>query len=998
MASNSISRSPSETVGSKNPLSLSLFSDLTPQERGEVHSVWKSRWQLVSCLLGIVLGILAIASGLLVLTLLPELTTTFIGIACIAIGIVLLITGISLYLSLRLTKKLPPPRVNVRDLQDQLRTMLEARIPSPSLSGPEDLVTTIKKREVVLATFDRELRKQERSFYALLSQETENKHQVLFDLSEFRELQERVSSELGSLYSCYDGQSVVGNSHDYRLLQLESDRNLLIQEIVDLEASRSMQMKNIEEKRGKLKILTQEVNKIEKQIVEEEPFSSSESKHASTLILQNVLQERNSLLDKLAEAYNDLISSSLHQEDLMRQRLNVDKAIQSILDMEASNVLLKRDYKEKYLETKFVIQRLNDNLQDRESAILSLTQEVELLSETIEQLKISSPRNAELVEELRSLRQEVATKKKTISEMEEEIRSSKSLLKEIADINSRLTESTQRQYQGQLLIDSLEQQQRALEAKINEQKEQLDSKTSQERSLKEENAQLKDMFNWESGRVQCLKEALARMQKQMQSFKEEKQELIDSLHLSKIHLSNAQEKIEGLVEEMLLKDEEIMQSKSEIIKLQDLLVTSEEEVCALREAVRDKKNLLVSYQSLQGLISQLEDERILVDEKIRRIVEQNLAAAESARESDREKARLIQELQELRQCYTAEAEKLKEEKAKLEEETLQRYCSYTGEVAHLQSMNQQMAAQLRDALALTEHSEEGALRMLASQLISLSPHIKESVKEEIKRSPCSRMLAFTCPRFFGYIGSDLSCNSLRSGVYLEEESSEGTEEGKRTIVRKRCFREWLFALLGFFSFEEVQSIANRAEELAQDSSGDKSDLFARLEKEFPGLQPAANTLNDWLLQCYPYVTALPIFNSSTRWQAFLVELLQKMRKGAQGPLEFLLPQERAYFQVLSYFSGKLPLILGSIGGKEGFLLGGGSLGEFSYASFGNVSWDRFIQAIEDLLHIRSSLHGPQVIDVEQASEAVLRTTSSQAYAATLAQRHAPKTWVPPEDI
>ncbi|EPP38758.1 hypothetical protein BOKEGFJH_00933 [Chlamydia avium] len=990
---------PLGTSGLENKFSLSLFSDLTPEERGEVTSLWKSRCPLVSCIVGLVLSIFAISVGLLVLTLLPATTLTFIGVAFVAIGTVLLITSISLYLSIRLPKRSIPPRVSVRDLQNQLRAMLTAHSPCGEVRR-EDLLATIQKKEEMLATFDRELRKQERFFYSLLSQETENRHQILLDLSEFRELQERVSSELGSLYSYYGGHSV-GSTNDFRLLQLESERNLLIQQIMDLEASKSSTMKFIEEHREKLKTLSQEVHQVELQIVEEESSELSESKSKTFCVFQNLLQERNNLLNKLAEGYNELISSSMHQERLMQQRLNLDMAIQDILNSENLDVLLKRDYKERYLQAKITIQCLREQLRNKESKVFSLSHDVDLLNETIEQLKESSPLNAAIIEELHALRQEVSSKKEVISDMQEQITINKSLIKEFTDINTHLSDRIQQHEKDQLLIGSLEQQQNILEAKVNEQREQLDRKVQQIHSLKEENEQLRDtMFSWESGQVRGLMESLAKTQKQMQVLQDEKSELADSLHLSRMSIENTQEKIEKLIKEVTSKDEELLRSKGEITKLQDLLATSEEEAIALRDAVLDKENLLSSYQSLQSLVSQLESDRIVLEEKMRNVVEQNLAATESARESGEEKVRLVQEIQALRQRYTREVEDLNKDKAKLEEEMLQRHFSYTREVSHLQSVNRQMEIQLKEARTLAEHSEDGALQMLASQLITLSPYVKDGCKKEIINSSFDRVLAFASPRFFGYLGSKISCDTLRPGVYLEEEGWASSEEDKQSIVRRRCFREWLFALLGHFVFNDLQLLVKRAREFVQESPvEDKSSLFIELEKEFPLLGLAEKTLNDWILQCYPYISALPIFNSPERWKALLFELLQEMYEGPQGAFGSLLPQERNYFEVLSHFAGSLPLVLGSIGCGDGTLPESSRpLLNLTYTTFGNASWGRVEKAVQQLLHIRSFLSGPLVLDVGSVSEAVLRTTSLKAYTAMLSQRFSSSKWSAPKDM
>ncbi|EPP30502.1 inclusion membrane domain protein, partial [Chlamydia psittaci 84-8471/1] len=87
---------------------------------------------------------------------------------------------------------------------------------------------------------------------------------------------------------------------------------------------------------------------------------------------------------------------------------------------------------------------------------------------------------------------------------------------------------------------------------------------------------------------------------------------------------------------------------------------------------------------------------------------------------------------------------------------------------------------------------------------------------------------------------------------------------------------------------------------------------------------------------------------------------------------------------MSNFSGRIPLVLGSIGHSEGTTPGAANpLGDLNFESVGNVTWSRFIRIVEGLLEARSGLNGPLILDVSDISESVLRTVSSNVYSGML---------------
>lgn len=230
-----------ETLGSR----LSLFSDLTPLERGEVSSSWKEKCQRASCIGLLCLSLLTICTGILVLTLLPTAP------ALLVYYLSLLVVFYSLRVCYSTCQcgqvKTLAQQVNIRDLQTQLQGVLattDARSLAINGFGPNgnpELI--IQEREALLAQFDRDLRSKEVALYRLLASNTEDRYPVVSDLSAFREMQERISDELELLYRSYNHyiQGTVEANPDERLLALHQERNLLIQQLADTGIEKSNQ-------------------------------------------------------------------------------------------------------------------------------------------------------------------------------------------------------------------------------------------------------------------------------------------------------------------------------------------------------------------------------------------------------------------------------------------------------------------------------------------------------------------------------------------------------------------------------------------------------------------------------------------------------------------------------------------------------------------------------------------------------------------------------------
>lgn len=124
-----------------------------------------------------------------------------------------------------------------------------------------------------------------------------------------------------------------------------------------------------------------------------------------------------------------------------------------------------------------------------------------------------------------------------------------------------------------------------------------------------------------------------------------------------------------------------------------------------------------------------------------------------------------------------------------------------------------------------------------------------------------------------------------------------------------------------------------------------------------------------------------------------------MHKGTGGILHNLSEEEQQFFKIVSNFSGRVPLVLGSIGHSEGTTPGAANpLGDLNFENVGNITWSRFIRIIEGLLEARSSLSGPMILEMSDIRESVVRTISSNVYTDMLTEKYSPTTWTPPADL
>ncbi|BAE81623.1 inclusion membrane protein [Chlamydia felis Fe/C-56] len=1002
-----VSSSNPETVRSR----LSLFSDLTPLERGEISSSWKEKCQLASCVGLLCLSLLAICAGILVLTLLPG-TPALLGVAFIALGSVLLVTSALLYCSTRPSKKVPIQQVNIQDLQTQLHCLLastDARgLAEQGFDPNGDPRLIIQEREKLLATFDRDLRKKEVHLYRLLSSDTENRHEALSDLSEFREMQEHISEELELLYRCYNQHltGALGGVHrDERVLALYQERDLQIQELSGIGIEKSNQEENIVRLQSVLNTLTQRIRGIEHQLSDDTSRGLQDEDSVTTL--QPLLQEQNTLLAKLAQAYNTIITLSIREESLTRSRMSVEKEIQGILESASEQVTFNREYKEKYLRSAGTINQLTNNLREKEATLLSLITEIEALSEEVARLRDHHPNGIYSQEDIDGFHKTIASRDLSIDQLQEQLVRYRNLIEEAAVVNRRISQWNQEKERQNLQLSALEQREQILTTKIQALQVELDKCSREEQHLRKENNHLKDLVSQsESGtdsttQIEAFQREIRAITSELNAVVQEKADLSEACSVTHSQLTESQLRYNKLKEEILAKDEEVDRLKIEIERLRREVEMYKEDMGKLQSSLVGETDLKSSMDILRREIERQEQEILRLNSCVVEASVQNHKNVGLLQQSTEEKEKLLLEIQDLRARYAQEKANLEAQVAQLQQTLQDRHLEHTEEVSRVQAEKLQLENLLRDAQKMAGHGNEGAMQMLVSQLISLSSTIKQRKKSAIQHLEFAEMLAFCAPRFFGYIGADISCNRLRPGVFLEAELPEdATETQKQEVVQQRCLREWLLALLGSFSLEQIETLSKKAEQLIQASQGQlrPGGVFDALADEFPDLRVSSGMLNAWLTNCYGYVTQLECFNDYIRWSDFLVLLLQKMHRGTGGMLENLSEEEEKFFKVISNFSGKLPLVLGSIGHGAGTTPGSANpLGDCNFANLGNITWGRLERIVEGLLVARSNLSGPAILEMSDICESVVRTTT-QVYTGGWTQKYQAGSWIPPKDI
>ncbi|WP_100934549.1 hypothetical protein [Candidatus Chlamydia corallus] len=379
----------------------SLFSPLTPKERGESVAPIQCRWNhtIVKVSL-VVLALLTIVAGALLLVLLPEIPL-FIGISVIALGGVLL--AIALLLSLcdcRVFAKKEIPSapelkdIQIADLQSEMKevlgqSLLEALLNGKEVGDPQvlELVHSCQER---LAKFDRKLRCNEEMLYRLFAvnvKETEvvTKYELLIEMLEMRS---RVADQLELNNRSYENfiagtLRIRSEEEEKQLIAIETEISLSQQQLQDLNNQISDQRKRCASLLQRIRQSYREIQEAHTKELAECISESGEIDRATRVEIERALARQ---LRKM-EDWNLMRSDIQKQEKLLHATKAKLEKLQDQLKLAhiafANSSLFYREYKLKYLEQQLDLKNLLKELEAKRSEAAKLRRAVQSYEEQV---------------------------------------------------------------------------------------------------------------------------------------------------------------------------------------------------------------------------------------------------------------------------------------------------------------------------------------------------------------------------------------------------------------------------------------------------------------------------------------------------------------------------------------------------------------------------------------------------------------------------------------
>ncbi|WP_201456640.1 hypothetical protein [Chlamydia sp. 17-3921] len=968
--------------------SYTIFSPLTPLERGEADYVPQSN--LDRCLIKITiicLALLSIMSGALVLFLLPT-TPIIVGLTPILLGLVLF--GITALLCLsdsrRKIKTLPfTEDFVIEDLQKQLSLLLaQTQVKALVTQGFEkevEIEKIIRDKEKRLGEFDRELRFREICLYRKLT-EAGGRAENFLKLVELRELQSVLADQLELLYRAYRDH-ISGilklRDEDAEVSSLRNQKDLLMQELQSFCVKRKELTEKLREFHKEFSEILQKLHKISSLLKADTNLVSLTNK-----LMQEVdaLLARQSCLVKLITDVNADILIIDVKEAKKREKIRcIDKRIHNEKLLPDAGYLFYREYKKKYLE---LLQRISDLKREIIEKSLQIRISEGLLEESQKdhdevRAKFTNLEQ-QLQEDVTSLHKKLKERTLEVKGLEETLLRVKFRLSELQEeLERRETERTnflqlKKDYKVVCLEkQTLQNESVALKQQISELQQKI---LNLEKAIEELRAALpkeEEEEGREALQIQ-LELTIAELRTVQKRLLEVETDLATSVGIS----AALEQQVKDLKQELRELHAELTTMTYKVENAQALIAEQEEIIARNAPLIEERNRLRLAMNNLEQRNQNLEAEL----EAQRRLIE----AARVARNLEEEEGkRTARELVALRQTYETVRENWNRERTGLEQQIEENREKYEQERVRLQENIQHLENLLRETLDFTAKGDSEALTCVAHQVIQFSPHIKSEKKAELLTQDIGRILAFVSPRFFCFIGRMISCHWLKPGECLEAGLiQESTEAQRQELIQKRCLREWFLALLGTMTIEEIQALV----EALNVEIGDRQiretearDIFDAHRGKNTRLAQAYLLMRKWILENFSDIANLPLFTDLDRWCAFLLSCLRQMHGNLGGLLEGLTPEEREFLQVMSCFSGKIPLVLGSIGSEDIV----NSLSLLDFLRCGNDTWDNFVEIIQMLIRERSRTEFPRILSPEEIHNA--RVMGIEAYIAQSRARY-----------
>ncbi|ANH78385.1 DNA double-strand break repair Rad50 ATPase [Candidatus Chlamydia sanziniae] len=954
-----------------------MFSPLTPEEKGEPTSFVHTRLCRTIFKVALVcLALLIIAGGILILILLPQVVAC-VGISQLVLGGVLLVLVLVLcVLDSRLKKKnlAVAEDILIEDLQGRLKQLIEAtqvrELVRRGFVDEVNVEATILNKERQLAEFDRELRRKAYALYTLIVAE-DNRGEKFVQLVELREMQCKIAEQLELLYRAYleflsgTMDSVNLAYHEGQIVDLQNKIAFVSQELSDIQAMRKKKLEKIKAVLQYLKQISSQAKELESKL-QLQKLQSPEDNKANREEIAKLADLQYKKMCYLTSKWEALTLIDGQIETKYAELKQLKETLALMCDAEMEFCTFYSEYKVRYLYHR---QRLGELFQKLEFKDIELKQLRDLLRESQNKFK-KIMRTVENQDKFfkklgDEFKHEMAEKIEIISALEEQL-----FLK-----NQELSEAMKQVYPTEKHLKNFLELQRNYE------------------HLKEEKQHLQDMCGKD---ILKLTKELTISKRQAEEFEKKAAELhelllsyesdqaieeltgkklrnaLDELTRTKLLLANLESnsaEIESLLQEVQIANRELriefreLSIKNSLTEeslqlTEEALATAQEQIEVFKKSKHQWSEAQRNLVHMNMQIQYWEDKSSTLELEVSLLQKELATAQEAITRSEQEKYAALIDYNNLMNQFQVAEQMWGREKQQLEEKLTDRYINYEIEKTKLSHEKQRLEQLLQDARTHAAQDASGALPCLARQVIQFSPHIKSGSKPVILKYTDEEVLAYTAPRFFGILGSRISSERLCPEISL---SSQVSLENQEKAVTSLCFKEWLFALLGFMSLQNLSTLVNSAAdevkniETSEGSVG-WAKLYRQLREKYPQLADAEVLLRAWLTTCHFPVTRWPIYRDLEQWQQFLIMSLLQMHDREGGKFFELDPKEQAFLEVMSCFSGKLPLVLSSIRASESWgPIFHHPLVPMDYEHCRNMNWEDLVKIVEILLQSRPSL-------------------------------------------
>ncbi|SPN74131.1 ATPase involved in DNA repair,IncA protein [Chlamydia serpentis] len=191
-------------------------------------------------------------------------------------------------------------------------------------------------------------------------------------------------------------------------------------------------------------------------------------------------------------------------------------------------------------------------------------------------------------------------------------------------------------------------------------------------------------------------------------------------------------------------------------------------------------------------------------------------------------------------------------------------------------------------------------------IINQNSFLKAAYKNEISNLPLEQQRLFLYPKGFRLLVDRMAPQSRFFQIpKYEYNCRNGDLQERRAAMHNRLVKEFLTSMLGACTYEEIEQICVRAEELSKTASPDKQQNYNLLRSEFPSLLVAESLWVEWCDYVYPYLRP---FLSLDYCKHLFLELFHQLHQDliVSGSSE-----DKALVRLFCHYNGHIPLVLAS---------------------------------------------------------------------------------------